>query len=151
MELDSMIVGAQRFDDRATSLRRFLFVESPSRRRHAGARRYAQSHSVKPTADRFAIANRSRSAHQDQEDGLERVFGFVRICKRSTADAEHHGPVALGQSSERKLGGLAAAGDEPVQKLPISQTSHRAGLKHGVQMPENGLLQSSHGAPPPLS
>ena len=76
---------------------------------------------------------------QYQECGLEGVFGVVTVAEDAPADAKHHRTMPVHQLLERRLRGLVAAGDEPVQELRVRQRPERAQVDDPVDLPEQAI------------
>src|SRR5262249_50228251 len=67
---------------------------------------------------RSAFADRGGLADEDEEGGLEGVFGISLVGQHAAADAEHHFPVAAHQTLERVL---IALSNERLQELPVAR------------------------------
>jgi hypothetical protein len=50
---------------------------------------------MEPAAERIAASDRPRLTNQDQECGLEGIFGPVRVPKHGPARFQDHGPMTL--------------------------------------------------------
>ena len=68
------------------------------RTRRSGARPGGARDRATPDPEPAALAD------QDEERGLERVLGVVRVAQHAAADPQHHRPVPLDQGRERRLG-----------------------------------------------
>jgi hypothetical protein len=64
----------------------------------------------------LGLANRRGFLHQDQEGGLEGIFGFVRIPEQLAANAKDHRAMPLDQRFESRL---VVVGDKTFQELSV--------------------------------
>ena len=87
----------------------------------------AQRNAVEPVAQQIGITDRVRLLSQNQEDGLEGVFGVVAVMQKVVADAENHRPVAQDECCKRTLAGRvsravkrsrSSGSDMPATELP---------------------------------
>jgi hypothetical protein len=67
---------------------------------------------VEPVGDRLARGDGRRPAHEDDERGLEGVFGVVLVAEDAAADAPHHRGVAAHERLDRLP---VAVADESLQ------------------------------------
>jgi hypothetical protein len=87
-----------------------------------------------PAPDRTPISNRARFLDQDQEGGLKRVLGFLRITQSLPADRQDHACVPLHEGPERCVGTGAVAGiEETVEQLTVRERRRPAKGVKGVQ------------------
>jgi hypothetical protein len=93
---------------------------------------------IEPAAHRLAIGDRGRFTGEDEEGGLESVFGVLRMAQNPAADAQHHRAVSPYQGGE---GGLIAAGDEAREELAIRQVIPAGGMEDLMKVFE-GLAQT---------
>ena len=85
----------------------------------AGARGRAEGDLVQPGTQRVFHPQPPRLLDQHQESGLEGILRVMRVGQHAPADPPDHRAVPLDQGRERKLRGLAPAGREPLQELPV--------------------------------
>ena len=101
---------------------------------------------MEPGPERVAHPQAAGLPNQDQERGLKRIFGVSRLCQYAAADAEHHRPVPFDQNGKRQLGGLAAVGRKPLQKLAVAQVADGADVEQGLQhFNDGGILFAAWG------
>jgi hypothetical protein len=97
----------------------------------------ADGDAVEPVAQQCPAGDAARLSRQDEEGGLEGVFGVLRDIERSPAHGQDHGPMSLHQRGE---GRLIPSGGEPLEELSVGQFVHlRIGeraqvAKDGVQV-----------------
>jgi hypothetical protein len=73
----------------------------------------SKSHTVQPSAEALASADRTRLACEDKERGLERIFDVVLITQNGAAGRGDHRPVPGHQSLEgRAIASLCVAGEQ---------------------------------------
>ena len=70
---------------------------------------------------RLADAQRSGTADQDQERGLEGVLGRVRVAEHLPADGQDHRSMAGQDRLERGLGRLIPPVRESLEQLAVGQ------------------------------
>ena len=87
----------------------------PPRQSGNGLAGCPDGHAVEPVAQQLRVAKAPCLASQDEEDGLERVLGEVRIAQVITANAQDHRPVPRHQCGEGILGLRAATLGEPFE------------------------------------
>ena len=80
-----------------------LLLGHPPEGRPAGLQRGPVGDPVEPGPDQVPGPDRGRPPGQDQERGLERVLGQVRVADDPPADAQDHRPVPADQRGERGL------------------------------------------------
>ena len=76
---------------------------------------------MEPWPKRVAHPQPSGLFHQDEERGLEGVFGVVPVGKHATADSQNHWSVPFHEHGKGQLGALAAFGGEAFEELAIAQ------------------------------
>ena len=104
---------------------------------------------VEPGAHTVAVADRARPADQHQERGLEGVLDLVRrVVEHAAADTQDHRPMP---GHQRREGRLVAAGDKPLEQLPLGQPRDRPLVEDPVQLYQDGLRVSAHDDPAPPS
>ena len=144
-----VIPGTFGHDLRPRLARLHLVRATPYGGRPGGGRDVVR-HAVEPGGQRIPPPDRSRLAGQDEEGGLEGVLGVVHVTEHAPADAEDHRPVSFHQRGEGQLGGLAVAGREPVEQLPVGQPADRPRGEQRVDRPEGGpAAVSGHRPLPP--
>ncbi len=110
-------------------LRRAIFVPpSPGGIRPCTGRR-AKGHLMQPRAQRIPDPQAAGLLDQNQERGLKRILGVVRVCKLRPTNAQHHCPVPLDQRLESQLGDFAPIGREPFEQLPVRQLPDRSDIE----------------------
>ena len=72
-------------------------MKLPRDRRISRPSGHTQRDSKEPTGQRVALSDRTCSAQEHQERGLEGVLGVVRIVEHLPANVQDHGPVTLDQ------------------------------------------------------
>ncbi len=102
-----------------------LVRTAPGRGR-SGRQGDASGDAVQPARRRAPLANRSTLPSQDQERGLEGIFGVMRVAQDHPADAQHHWAMSGDQLGEGELARAAFAIHEPRQQLLVRQSSGRA-------------------------
>ena len=106
----------------------------------------AQRNAVEPVAQHIGVADGVRLLGQNQEDGLEGVFGVVTIMQKVGADAEDHWPVAQDECRERGLADGVAPHDEAIEELPVGHAGDRAAVEEGADLPDHRAgCQRCHG------
>ena len=63
----------------------------------------AMGDAMEPASERIAISHGLRPPREDQERGLKRVFGKVRVVEQPPADAQDHRAVAFDERAEGRL------------------------------------------------
>ena len=76
---------------------------------------------MEPARHGVGPSDRRSLACEDQERGLEGIFGILRVAQELAADAQDHRPVPLHQCRECGLGRRIARGEEPLEQLPVRQ------------------------------
>ena len=71
-------------------------------------------------------------------------MGLVPVTQELSADVEDHRPVPRHEREERRIPGRVAAGGEPLQQLPVSQTGDRATLEERLDLPDNRPRRVRH-------
>ena len=62
-----------------------------------------KGHPVKPTAQRFLLANRAYLLGKDEEGGLAGILGIVFVAQDASANAEHHAAMPVDESCKTCL------------------------------------------------
>ena len=108
------------------------------------------SDSVQPGAQRAVLAKSQRSgaADQDQEGGLEGIFGRVHVAEHLATDGEHRRSVPGQDRLERRLRGRGIRRREPLQQLAVGQADRTTGIEELVQLPLDVTRGCRHGNPP---
>ena len=133
---DRLLGGRNRRLELAFRMRASLLVLATAGEPDPGATSCAQRDAVEPVAQQVGIADRARLPSQDQEDGLEGVFGVVAVAQELTADTEHHRAVPRHQGREGRLAGVALRG-EPLQELPVGKAGDRAAVEERPDLPDH--------------
>src|SRR5262249_54878373 len=81
--------------------------------------------------------DRPRFPSEDQEGGLEGVFGVLRVAHHAPANAEHHGAMAVHQHRERLR---VAPGEESLQQVAVGEIAFGRTTDEPVEVGENDLL-----------
>ena len=95
---------------------------------------------MQPRPERVAHPEAACLLDENQEGGLKRVVGFKVAGQYGAADAENHGSVPLDQDGERELGGFAAVGREPLEKLTIRQVAGDTDVEESLEVFEIGRV-----------
>ena len=101
---------------------------------------HALGDTVEPTGHRLTLSDRYGPPRQDQERGLERILGVVRVAQDLAADAQDHRPVPLDQRREPGLGRLITTAHEPLQELTIRQVPDHPDAIEGVQVSQAAAI-----------
>jgi hypothetical protein len=99
-----------------------------------GLPRSSAGDSVQPGTQGITDPERATLAYQDQERCLKGVHRLMVIAEDSSTGAENHRPVSIDQDREGELGGLAATGREPLEKLPVRQPGGDPILKERLEV-----------------
>jgi hypothetical protein len=91
---------------------------------------------VQPVSDEFAGANGRCLADQDEESGLEGVFGILPVAQNPFADAQNHWSVPAKQGLE---GRPVPAGEERLQQERVGQTVSAVEVGGSAKVPEDGV------------
>ncbi len=87
-----------------------FFVLTAASESGPGPSRGAEGNSVEPGAEPVRIAERAGPAGQDEEHGLEGVFGEMAVAQELPADVQDHRAMSRHQRGESGLaGGIPAA------------------------------------------
>src|SRR4051812_34445566 len=89
---------------------------------------------MEPGAERVPYPELGRLATQDEEGGLKGILSLILVVEDLTADAKHHRPMPLHQSSECGLSGHPAFRPESLQQLAIRQSDHRPHAKERADL-----------------
>jgi hypothetical protein len=92
---------------------------------------------VQPARQLITPRDRRRLAREHQECGLKGILGRVPVPENAPADTQNHGPMPLHQGCERRLRGLIAARDEPIQQLGVAELPGRPTMEERIQMPQD--------------
>ena len=94
---------------------------------------------VKPVTQQIGVADRSSLAGQNEENGLQRVFGMLHVAQELATDTQHHRTVPAHERCEGSLTDwVVPAGGVPVQKLTIGESGDRARLEERLKLPGHG-------------
>ncbi len=99
-----------------------------------GAQGDSISHLVEPAAHGLPFANRARFAHQQEERGLEGIFGDMRIAQHPPAHAPDHGTVPPHQYFKGRLLTLI---HETLQQLRIGERTGSGRLAEAAQVADH--------------
>ncbi len=104
----------------------------------------AAGDAVEPARERAGRPDRPGAAGEDDERGLGRVVGVVRVAEHAPADVADHRSVPPDDRLERRL---APAVDEALQQLAVAQSRDRPVLEDRPQRPPGHLDPPSRHPP----
>ena len=97
----------------------------------------AERDPIQPVSQQVGVANRPSLASQNEEDGLESIFGMVSVTQELAADVQHHGPVPRHQGGESRFAGGVAPIVEPLEELAIGQSGDRSAVEERPELPDH--------------
>jgi hypothetical protein len=89
---------------------------------------------VEPGTEPIGLPDRARLPGQDQERGLEGVFGVVGVAEQALTDTEGERSVPHDQGCEGQLGFCASVRREALQQFAIGQSGDRPAVDDRAEL-----------------
>jgi hypothetical protein len=97
----------------------------------------AEGDAVEPVSKQVGITDRMCLPSQNQENGLECVFGMMAVVQELGANAQDQRAMTKHERGECKLGGRIASRGEAVEELAVRKAGHGAALEEGFDLPDH--------------
>ena len=81
----------------------------------------AERDSVEPVCQKIRVADRACLVSQHEEDGLERVFGVVKVAQKLMTEVKNHRAVPRNERGECGFAGGVARPGEAIQELAVRE------------------------------
>ena len=88
---------------------------------------------MEPTGHRLDLADRAGLAGQDQESGLECVFGVVRIAQDLPASSQDHRAMTLYQGRQGRMRDRSRSVQKAPQQVGVGKVADRPDQAEDVQ------------------